>query len=84
MVDALKAAAVAAKGAVWECHLDGDPNIWLRFVSREGGLPDYGSDRADVVSSTAIYNIIRTNDAGELREKLKDLALSPDILLKYL
>jgi hypothetical protein len=72
------------KDVFWECHLKTDPEVKARFVSkrRHSQLKRRSDDCK--TSSTAISRIIANNSGETVREKLKDLVLSPDLLFEYL
>ncbi|KAG8526364.1 uncharacterized protein KY384_000357 [Bacidia gigantensis] len=61
---------------VWECRLKSEPLCSIRFV------PGNTSQRG--ISSTLIREYIKNFSGGELYEKIKDLALNPEILVELL
>lgn len=77
MVDALFEDAIEENNSVAVCHRRGFPESTIRFVPAKSKMAD--------LSSTRVREIIQSNVSHEqLFKNLKNLVLSPEILLELL
>jgi hypothetical protein len=84
-LDPINPLTFKAKSTIWESHLQDDPEVRARFVSkRRYNCWSLTASRDSEVSSTNINQIIHDSAGDDRREQLKDLVLSPDLLLEYL